>query len=104
MGIPDFIDSTKLSARLLAMVSMSPRVSLIFNELVAEKGAGFSIKKISAYPGMSAVDGVVSFSQVMSAAVEFGEIAIAWWAENQDEGPWEVNPKDKKITRKYDPD
>merc|ERR1711879_357278 len=101
MGITDFIDATRLSARILAMVSVSKTVSSIVTELVQEDGAHFSIRTLSEYPGLAA-NREVSFSEIVSVAVEFGEIAIAWWGKDGDEDPWEVNPKDKTRSRPYD--
>jgi len=109
MGVKDYINSTQLAARLLAVVSESPHVSGIINQIVADDGCDFVIRSLEEYAGFSSSDisakGGVTFDEIMAAAFLSGEVALGWSeVDGGCCGPWEMNPKDKTTRRPWSTD
>jgi len=110
MGITDFISSSKLSARILAMVSQSPAVSGILESLLSENGCKFCNRQLSDYSASStfieaAGTQGISFDEVAALAVRNNEIALGWSEVGGGAaGPWEMNPKDRTQRRPWPPE
>jgi len=109
VGVRDYINSTQLAARLLAVVSESPHVSGIIDQIVADDGCDFVIRRLEEYAGFSSVDmpgtGGITFDEIVAAALLSDEIALGWSeVDGGCCGPWEMNPKDKTMRRPWSQD
>jgi len=88
-GLVDYIDSNRLSARILASVCQTPRLSSVFQAILSESGVRLYLRNLDAYKHLLKKDedctlllphemGEVSFAEVTSAAAALGEIALGW--------------------------
>eukprot|EP00931_Biecheleriopsis_adriatica_P091013 TRINITY_DN64922_c0_g1_i1.p1 TRINITY_DN64922_c0_g1~~TRINITY_DN64922_c0_g1_i1.p1 ORF type:complete len:822 (+),score=122.54 TRINITY_DN64922_c0_g1_i1:316-2466(+) len=115
MNVHDYISSTQLAARIMALVLESPDVSGIIANVLSETGCQFHIRALSDYPTghpeclpTALATGEVpkvSFNQVAAVAALHGEVALGWSVEGATEhGPWEMNPKDRPCHRPWSKD
>jgi len=109
LKVQDYINSTELAARLLAVVSESPDVSGIINRIVAEDGCDFIIRRLDEYAALGGIDlsgeGGITFDEVAAVAAVAGEVALGWSEVGAGSlGPWEMNPKEKAERRPWDSD
>jgi len=106
LQVQDFINSNELAARLLAVVSESPHVSGIINQIVAEDGCDFIIRRLDEYVAIGGIDlsgkDGITFDEVVAVAAGSGEMALGWSEVGAGSlGPWEMNPKDKSERRPW---
>jgi len=109
LKVQDYINSNELAARLLAVVSESPHVSGIINQIVAEDGCDFIIRSLDEYAALDGIDmsveGGVTFDEVAAIAAVAGEVALGWSEVGAGSlGPWEMNPKEKAERRPWNSD
>jgi len=109
LQVQDYINSNELAARLLAVVSESPHVSGIINQIVAEDGCDFIIRRLDEYATLDSIDlsgkGGITFDEVAAVAAVAGEIALGWSEVGAGSlGPWEMNPKEKGQRRPWNSD
>merc|ERR1712070_771098 len=77
-GLTDCIDSTRLSARVMASVCETPELSAVFQEILSETGAKFSIRKLSDFIESPVPENGLSFNELLAAAASAGEIVVGW--------------------------
>jgi len=109
LKVLDYINSTDLAARLLAVVSESPYVSGIINRIVAEDGCDFIIRQLDQYAALGGIDlsgeAGITFDEITAVAAVAGEVALGWSEVGAGSlGPWEMNPKEKAERRPWNSD
>jgi len=88
-GLVDYIDSNRLSARILASVCETPRLSSVFQAILSEAGVRLYLRNPDTYKHILRKNEDctflhpehledVSFAEITSAAAAFGEIALGW--------------------------
>jgi len=103
LGIPDFIDTNMLAARILALVSQNPEVSPVICEILAGTQCQFRICELREYPHASRSSSLgVTFDEVAAAAASVGDVALGWSEhEAGASGPWEMNPTERHVRRPW---
>jgi len=109
LNVQDYINSNELAARLLAVVSESPHVSGIINQIVAEDGCDFIIRRLDEYAALDNIDlsgeSGITFDEIAAIAAVAGELALGWSEVGAGSlGPWEMNPKEKSERRPWNSD
>jgi len=103
LGIPDFIDTNMLAARIVALVSHTPEVSSVICEILAGTQCQFRICELHEYPHATRSSSLgVNFDEVAAAAASVGDIALGWSESAAGiYGPWELNPRERQVRRKW---
>jgi len=79
LNITDFIDTSGLPSKVLAMVAYQPRIQLVLNEIISQTvRASFSIQSLGMYMGGDARAARFSFQQVAGLVAASGDVAIGW--------------------------
>eukprot|EP00931_Biecheleriopsis_adriatica_P110155 TRINITY_DN8441_c0_g1_i2.p1 TRINITY_DN8441_c0_g1~~TRINITY_DN8441_c0_g1_i2.p1 ORF type:complete len:799 (-),score=153.55 TRINITY_DN8441_c0_g1_i2:10-2340(-) len=103
-GIHDYIMSSRLAARIMAVVCEVPQVTCILDCLVKTKVCKFCIAKLEDYPAAAGLDlsEGISFNEAAWLAARSNEVALGWsepWAGEA--GPWDMNPNDRDTKRAW---
>jgi len=103
LGIPDFIDTNMLAARIVALVSHTPEVSSVICEILAGTQCQFRICELHEYPHATRSSSLgVNFDEVAAAAASVGDIALGWSESAAGiYGPWELNLRERQVRRKW---
>lgn len=120
----DFIDTSGLPSKVLAMIAYNPHIAPVLDEVLSEDGSmGFAIRRLQDYiqPGTETPPSI-SFFQVQDLAHHAGDVAVGWsipraggHKELDDFGhemfkhsacsgnvcSWEINPEDKQTEREW---
>jgi len=121
----DFIDTSGLPSKVLAMIAYNPRIADVLDEILREGGVSFAIRRLQDYiqPGTEPPSSV-SFYQVQILAGHVGDVVVGWTLPHGDEEPsasddfvgemhrqascsgrlgqWEINPDEKVKERAWD--
>lgn len=79
LGITDFIDTSGLPSKVLAMVASQPRIQLVLNEIISQTmRASFSVQSLGMYVAEENRPARFNFRQVASLVGACGDVAIGW--------------------------
>jgi hypothetical protein len=120
----DFIDTSGLPSKVLAMIAYNPRIASVLNEILSEDGSThFAIRELQDYiqPGTETPSSI-SFFQVQDLANHLGDVVVGWSMPHGGLGTeldefghemkrqssvsghreyWEINPEDKYSERAW---
>ena len=91
----DFVQSNRMIAQMISMVSEDRSVRNILDELLGAHGAAFHLKPSSRY-----TDRDCSFFAVMINANKMDEVAVGYQYPGSN-GETVINPKDKHVTKSW---
>lgn len=78
LSVTDFIDTSGLLSKVLAMISNQPRIQLVLNEIISFTGqTKFSMRKLGNYAKEDEAN-ELSFRQVADLVGACGDVAIGW--------------------------
>jgi len=106
-GIHNYIMSSRLAARIMAVVSEVPQTINIIDCLVKTRVCKLAITKLPEYPAAASLDLSVgvSFNDVTWVAALTNEIVLGWSQLGAGSaGPWEMNPQNRTEKRQWSPE
>jgi len=79
LSIVDFVETTGLPSKVLAMVAYQPRIQIVLNEMISHDGtANFSVHSLDMYVDEESRPTHFSFCQISDLVAASGHIAIGW--------------------------
>jgi hypothetical protein len=79
LSIVDFVETTGLPSKVLAMVAHQPRIQIVLNEIISHDGkANFSVRSLDSYVEKERRPTHLSFGQISDLVAASGHIVIGW--------------------------
>lgn len=85
----DFIDTSGLPSKILAMVAYNPRINTVLDQILSESSdIKFAIRKLQEYiqPGTEPPS-CISFAQVQYLASQSGDVVVGWTLPSKEDHP-----------------